>query len=259
MSTLALSVTDSFTMFRRTLRHMQRFPLMTVSSLFVPVLFLLLFVYVFGGELESGFPPGLSYVDYVVPGIIIMAVCAGAGQIAVSVTTDVQTGMIARLRSMAVSRGSVLTGHVVGSVLKIMISTVLVVGIAFLIGFRPDAGPAEWVAVAGMVALLATAVSWMSVPLGLISKTPAGSNSLSLIIQFLPFLSSTFARPESMPAGVRWFAENQPFTPVIETVRGLLMGDPVGDTGWIAVAWCVGLALLGYTWARRVFSRDPVT
>jgi ABC-2 type transport system permease protein len=258
MSTLTLAATDSFTMFRRALRHMQRFPLMTLSSLLVPVLFLLLFVYVFGGEIESGFPPGTTYLDYVVPGIVIMAVCAGAGQIAVGVTTDASTGMMARLRSMAISRGSVLTGHVAGSVLKIMISVTLVFGLAFLMGFRSDAGLTGWLGVAGMTALLAVAVSWMSVPLGLVAKTPAGSNSLSLIIQFLPFISSTFARPESMPAGVRWFAENQPFTPVIETVRALLAGDEVGRTGVIAVAWCAGLTLLGWGWARRVFNRDPV-
>jgi ABC-2 type transport system permease protein len=258
VSITSYGVRDSATMLRRNLRRMVRYPSMTLVLIGQPVLFLLLFVYVFGGEIEAGFPGGLTYLDYVVPGIIIMAVAAGSSQIAVGITTDVQTGIIARLRTMAVSRGSVLTGHVAGNVLKIMASSVLVFGIALLMGFRPNASPLDWLAVIGLIALLALAVSWVSVPLGLVSKTPAGANSLSLIVQFLPFVSSTFARPESMPSGVRWFAENQPYTPVIETLRGLLMGDPIGNSGIVAAAWCVGLTLGGYLWARMVFNRDPV-
>jgi len=160
---------------------------------------------------------------------------------------------------MAIFRASVLTGQVLGSLIRTLISVVLVIGVALLMGFRPTAGPVAWIAALGLIALFTFAITWMGVVFGLIGKTPAGANSLSLIFQLLlPFTSSAFVRPDSMPAGMRWFAEYQPFTPVIDTLRGLLLGTPIGNSAVLAVGWCVVLTLVGYLWARAVYNRDPV-
>jgi ABC-2 type transport system permease protein len=164
-------------------------------------------------------------------------------------------GIINRFRTMAISRASLLTGHVVGSMIQTVISTSLVIVVAVLLGFRPTAGPLEWVAVIGMLLLVAFALTWLAVLIGLVSKTPESASNTPLLIQFAPFISSAFVPTDSMPAGVRWFAENQPFTPVIEATRGLLLGTPIGDSAAIAVAWCVGIALAGYIGARVVFDR----
>ena len=168
-------------------------------------------------------------------------------------------GIIARFRTMAISRTSVLTGQVLGSLIRTMISIVLVIGVALLMGFRPSAGPVAWIAALGVIALFTLALTWMAVVFGLIGKTPAGANSLSLIFQLiLPFTSSAFVRPDSMPTGMRWFAEYQPFTPVIDTLRGLLLGTPIGNSAVLAVAWCVGLTVVGFLWARAVYNRNSV-
>jgi ABC-2 type transport system permease protein len=156
---------------------------------------------------------------------------------------------------MAISRTSVLTGQVLGSLTRTLISGALVVGVALGLGFRPSATPLEWVAVAGMFAMLTLALTWLTIAFGLQTKTPAGANSLSLIPQFLPFISSAFVPTASMPVGVRWFAENQPFTPVINTIRGLLIGTPIGNNAIVAVAWCVGLTAAGYVWSRARYNR----
>jgi len=165
-------------------------------------------------------------------------------------------GIIARFRTMAIFRASVLTGQVLGSLIRTMISVGLVIGIALLVGFRPTANPVAWIAALGVIALFAFALTWMSVVFGLVGKTPAGANSLSLIFQLLAFTSSAFVRPDSMSGGVRWFAEYQPFTPVIDTVRGLLLGTPIGNSAVLAVAWCCFLTLVGYLWARAVYNRN---
>jgi ABC-2 type transport system permease protein len=262
MSTLTLAVTDSATMLRRQLRHMQRYPSMTLLILGLPVILLLLFVYVFGGTLGAGLG-GVTdsravYVNYVTPGIIVLTVAAAAQATAISVAMDMTEGIIARFRTMAISRASVLTGHVLGSMIQSMLGVAVVIGIAVLIGFRPTASPIEWIAAISVLAMISFALIWLSVALGLVSKSVETASNLPMFLLLLPFLGSGFVPTDSMPAGVRWFAEYQPFTPVTQTLRGLLLGTPIGSNAIIAVVWCAGIALLGYLWARRLYIRHPV-
>ena len=258
MSTM-YAMRDSATMMRRDFRHAIRYPMPTIGGLMVPVFLLLLFVGVFGNTLRAGLgaaaPTGGRYIDYLAPGILVMTAGASAAATAVNVCIDMNEGIIARFRTMAISRTSVLTGQVLGSLTRTLISGALVVGVALGLGFRPSATPLEWVAVAGMFAMLTLALTWLTIAFGLQTKTPAGANSLSLIPQFLPFISSAFVPTASMPVGVRWFAENQPFTPVINTIRGLLIGTPIGNNAIVAVAWCVGLTAAGYVWSRARYNR----
>ena len=260
MSTLAYTVRDSATMLRREFRHALRSPMFSITTVALPVFYLLLFVGVFGNSLRAGLgtatPAGGHYIDYLVPGIIVMTACASAEMTAVSVSTDMTEGIIARFRTMAIARTSVLTGQVLGGVIRALASGVLLIAMAVGLGFRPTATPAEWVAAAAVFAMITFALAWLTVAFGLLAKTPAGANSLSLIVIVLPFVSSAFVPTASMPAGVRWFAEHQPFTPVIETLRGLLLGTPIGSNGVSAVAWCAGIALVGYLWARSLFHRE---
>jgi ABC-2 type transport system permease protein len=265
MSTLSYAVTDSTTMLRRQLRHMLRYPSMTLMLAGLPIVLLLLFVYVFGGTLGAGlggFSGGFSggraeYVDYVTPGIMLITVASAAQGTAISVAMDMTEGIIARFRTMAIARVSVLTGHVLGSMIQTMLSLALVTAVALLIGFRPTADPAEWIAATGVVAMTTFALTWLSVALGMVSKSVETASNLPMFLILLPFLGSGFVPTDSMPAGVRWFAENQPFTPIMETLRGLLMGTPVGNSGVLAVTWCAGIGLAGYVWAKRLYNRDP--
>ncbi|GGX72555.1 ABC transporter permease [Streptomyces hiroshimensis] len=259
MSTVSHAVSDARTMLRRNLKHALRYPSMTISVVVMPVMMLLLFNYVFGGALGTGIggvPKGdVDYIDYVAPGIILMAATSGAVATAVSVCVDMTEGIVNRFRTMAISRASFLTGHVVGSVIQTMVSITFVVGVALLIGFRPDATPVEWLAAAGLLTLLTLAFTWLSAAIGLVAKNPETASNIPLPLTFLPFLGSAVVPPESMPTGLRWFAEYQPFTPVIETLRGLLTGTEIGNSGIAALAWCLGLTLVGYLWARAAFRR----
>ncbi|MFE6686831.1 ABC transporter permease [Streptomyces sp. NPDC057743] len=261
MSTPAYALRDSMTMLRRNLKHARRYPAMTISVVAMPILMLLLFVYVLGGALGHGIGvPGLTngragYVNYVAPGIILMAATSGAVATAVSVCTDMTEGIINRFRTMAISRGSILTGHVVGSVIQTMVSLALVIGVALAVGFRPHATLLGWVAAIGLLALLAFGLTWLSAAMGLVAKTVESASNAPMPLTLLPFLGSAFVPPESMPVGIRWFAEYQPFTPINETLRGLLMGTPIGNSALAAAVWCVGLALAGYLWARAIFRR----
>jgi ABC-2 type transport system permease protein len=261
MSTLALAMTDSATMLRRNLRHMVRYPSMTLQLVGLPIVFLLLFVYVFGGTLGAGLG-GVSggraeYVNYVAPAIILMTVTSAATGTAISVAMDMTEGIIARFRTMAIARVSVLTGHVVGSLIQTMLGIVVVVAVALLVGFRPSAGPAGWLGTIGILAMVTFALTWLSVALGLAAKTVESASNYPMPLVLLPFLGSGFVPTDSMPAGLRWFAEYQPFTPIIETLRGLLLGTPIGDSAILAVAWSAGIALAGYLWAKKLFNRDP--
>jgi ABC-2 type transport system permease protein len=262
MSTFSYAVADSATMLRRQLRHMLRYASMTLMLIGMPIVFLLLFVYVFGGTLGAGLggPAGgrTEYLEYVTPGILLMAVAAGATGTAISVAMDMTEGIVARFRTMAIFRPSVLTGHVLGSMIQTMLSLAVVTGVALLIGFRPSAGPVEWVAAAGVLAGITFAVTWLSVALGMVTKTVEAASNLPTPLVFLPFLGSGFVPTDSMPTGLRWFAEYQPFTPVIETVRALLLGTAIGNSATIAVAWCTAITLVGYLWAKKLYNRDPV-
>jgi ABC-2 type transport system permease protein len=272
MSTLGLALRDSRTMLGRNLRHQKRYPSMTMMVAFLPVVFLLLFVYVFGGTLGNGLPGGPpggvsgglsgvggrgAYLAYVLPGILLLTMTGTATATAVSVASDMSEGIIARFRTMAISRASVLTGHVWGSVIQTMVSLAFVVGVAVLIGFRSGTGPLRWLGAAGLLALVAFAIIWLSVALGLISKSVESASNAPMPLLILPFLGSGFVPTASMPAGLRQFAEYQPFTPIIDTLRALLVGGPVGWSAVVAVAWCAGVAIVGYVWAKRRFNRDP--
>ena len=254
-------VADSAIMLHRNLRRMRRYPSLTLFIAGIPVVLLLLFVYVFGGTLGAGLG-GVTvgreaYIAYVVPGILLITVAGASQGTAISIAMDMTEGIIARFRTMAIARGAVLTGHVIGSVIQTMIAIVVVTAVALLVGFRPTTGPLEWVAAAGVLALSAVAISWLSVALGMWPKDVETASNLPMFLVFLPFLSSGFVPTETMPGPLAWFAEHQPFTPLIETVRGLLLGTPIGDSGIIAVAWCVVISALGYLWATRLYSRNP--
>jgi ABC-2 type transport system permease protein len=253
-------------MLRRNLRHMQRYPSLTLMVMLMPLVFLLLFVYVFGGTLGSGLgsgmPAGLhggraAYADYVAPAIILMSVAAAAQGTAIAVAQDMTEGIIARFRTMAVARSSVLTGHVVGATIQTLIGVVVVTGGALAVGFRPHANVAEWFAALGVVLLLTLAVTWLCVGLGLSAKSVETASNSPMFLILLPFLGSGFVPTDSLPAGVRWFAEYEPFTPVTETLRGLLTGTRIGDNLVITLAWCLVVAALSYVWSRRLYEREP--
>ena len=262
MSTLSYAVTDSATMLRRNLKRALRYPGLTLMLVGMPVVLLLLFVYVFGGTLGNGLggPSGgrAAYVEYVTPGILLIAVASSVQGTAISVAMDMTEGIIARFRTMAIYRASVLTGHVLGDMIQTMLIIAVVIGAALLIGFRPTASPVEWAAAIGVLALITLALTWLSVALGMVTKSVETASNLPMPLVFLPFLGSGFVPTDSMPVGLRWFAEYQPFTPFVETVRGLLLGTPIGHDGAVAVAWCAGLTLVGYLWAKRLYNRDPI-
>jgi ABC-2 type transport system permease protein len=260
MSSAAVALRDSATMMRRDLLHARRFPMITLSGISVPILFLLLFDGVFGHTLRAGLGTGgESYIDYVTPGILLMTACSAAETTALMVNQDMSEGIISRFRTMPISRVSVLTGQVLGSVVRTLVSGVCVLGVAFALGFRPSASAEDWLGVAAAFTVLTVGVTWLTVAFGLAAKTPAGANSLALLLVMLPFVSSAYVPPESMPAGVRWFAQNQPFTPVIQTLRGLLTGSPSTHDAVLALVWCVAMGIAGYVAARSLYDRNRQT
>lgn len=257
MATMSYAARDSRTMLRRNLKKALRYPSLTVTVVAMPLVMLLLFNYVFGSALGNGIS-GLStgsgdYIDYLAPGIILMAATSGALTTAISVCVDKTEGIVNRFRTMPISHASFLTGHVVGSVIQTMTSITLVIGVALLMGFRPSATPVEWVAALGLLALLTLALTWISAGIGLIAKNVETASNIPMPLTFLPFLGSAIVPTESMPAGLRWFAEYQPFTPIIETLRGLWLGTGIGSSAVVGLAWCVALTVVGYLWARRTF------
>ena len=257
MSSLSLAVRDSSTMLRRNLLHARRYPSLTLNLLLTPVMLLLLFVYIFGDTMSAG--AGRSaYVAYIVPGILLMTIGSTVIGTAVSVSTDMNEGIIARFRTMAIHRSSILFGHVVGSVLQTLISVVLVGAVAAAMGFRSTGATAlEWLAAFGLLALVALAFTWIAVGMGLGSPNAEAASNNAMPLILLPLISSAFVPLDSMPGWFQPIAEYQPFTPAIETLRGLLLGSEIGNNGWIALAWCLALAVLGYRWSRAQFDRDP--
>ncbi|MEV7356528.1 ABC transporter permease [Kitasatospora sp. NPDC088264] len=253
-ASVSYAVSDSLTMLRRNLKHALRYPSLTFAVVIMPVMMLLLFNYAFGGALGAGIGGG-SYIDYVTPGILLMAAASGSLVTAIGVCVDMTEGIVNRFRTMAISRSAFLAGHVVGSVIQTMLGLVLVVGAALAMGFRPNAGLVEWLAAVGLLLFVTVALTWISAGIGLVAKTVESASNLPMPIQFLPFIGSAIVPPDSMPTALRWFAEYQPFTPIIETLRGLLMGTPIGNSAWSALAWCTGLTLIGYFWSRSVFYR----
>jgi ABC-2 type transport system permease protein len=262
MTSLNYAVADSATMLRRDLRHMQRYPSLTAMVLGMPVVFLLIFVYVFGGTLGAGLGHAAdgraAYVSFVTPGILVLTIAAAAQATAVTVAMDMTTGIIARFRTMSIARASVLTGHVLGSMIQSLLGVGVIIGLAFGIGFRSAASPLAWLAAIGLLALTALALTWLTVALGLAAKSVETASNTPMFLLLLPFLSSGFVPTGSLPAGLRWFAEYQPFTPVTTAVRQLLAGGAVGDNAVIAIAWGAGVALGAYLWARHVYNTRPL-
>ncbi|CAM5306100.1 ABC transporter permease [Streptomyces rochei] len=262
MSTLTLAVRDSSTMLRRNLLHARRYPSATLNLLLTPVMMLLLFVYVFGDAMSAGLGGSgadrSDYVAYIVPGILLMTVGSTTIGAAVYMAMDMTEGIIARFRTMSIHRSSVLIGHVVGSVLQSVMSVVLVGAVGVAIGFRStDAGVLEWLAALGLVTLFSLALTWIAVGMGLSSPNAEAASNSAMPLILLPLISSAFIPAETMPGWLQPIAEYQPFTPAIETLRGLLLGSEIGHNGWLAVTWCLGLTVLGYLWSKALFNRDP--
>lgn len=243
---------DCATMLDRNIRHTLRSPDSVIMTIALPVMILLMFVYVFGGAMNVG--PG-AYIDYVVPGIILLCAGFGSATTAVSLSTDMKDGIIDRFRTMDITRTAVLAGHVAESLIRNMLTTCLVIAVAVALGFRPTADPLRWLGALAIIALFVLALSWVAAALGLLARNPEAANGFTFAFMFLPYVSSAFVPPESMPKALRAFAEHQPVTPVIETIRGLLMGTPIGDSAIIAVAWCAGIAVFGYIAAGALFTR----
>ncbi|MEU3274855.1 ABC transporter permease [Saccharomonospora sp. NPDC006951] len=259
MTAISYATRDSLTMLRRNIRRMRRYPSMTLMLIGVPVVMLLLFVYVFGGSLGAGIGTGAgNYVNYLTPGIVLMAIASAGQGTAISVALDRSEGIIARFRTMAIARGAVLTGHVIGSLIQMAFCVVVIIGVALLVGFRPNATFIEWLAAFGIIGLFGLALTWLTVALGLASSSVETASNTPMPLILLPFLGSGFVPTDSMPTAIRWFAEYQPFTPVIETLRGLLLGTGIGNSAVLALAWCVGLTAISYTWAVRRFAKAAI-
>ena len=252
----AHAVSDSEVMVARCLRRSLRDPEAFFTALMLPVALMLLFVYVFGGALRTGG----HYVDYVVPGLIVLCAGFGAGTTATAVAADLRSGIVDRFRSMPVHASAILVGQVVASLVRNLVATVLVIGVALGVGWRPTASPGEWVAAAGMIVLVVLALSWLAAAVGLLAGSPEAASSLSLVLAFLPYASTAFVPANTMPAVLRAFAEHQPFTPVVETMRALWFGRTstgasLGHEAWLATGYCVLLLLASYVAASRLFTR----
>jgi ABC-2 type transport system permease protein len=261
MSSLSLAVRDSATMLRRNLLHARRYPSLTLNLLLTPIMLLLLFVYIFGDAMGAGLGGAAdrdAYIAYIVPGILLMTIGSTVVGTAVSVAGDMNEGIIARFRTMAIHRGSVLFGHVAGSVLQAIMAVVLVGLVGVAIGFRSvDASFVEWIAAFGLLSLFALAFTWIAVGMGLGSPNAEAASNAATPMILLPLISSAFVPLDSMPGWFQPIAEYQPFTPAIETLRGLLLGTEIGNSWWIAIAWCLALTLLGYRWSKSQFESEP--
>ena len=251
MSTISAPLSDSRIMMRRNLKHILRNPVMIFNAAVMPVVLMLLLVYVFG----NAFNVGERYVDYATPGLIVLAICYGLAGTAVSVSTDMTKGIINRFKVMNVSRGAVLTGHVVATMLISSIAIAVIIGMAFALGFRSSATPLDWLGGIGIAVAAAFAAAWLTVALGMAAKTPESAGMAVVPLLLLPFVSSAVVPADKMGQGIRQFAEYQPFTPIIESLRGLLAGTPSGSYAAAALAWCAGIALVGYLWSRATFSK----
>lgn len=245
-------VRDTRTLLGRSLRHILRSPDTIITTAITPIAMLLLFVYVFGAAIDSG---DGKYVDYLLPGILLITVASGIAYTSYRLFLDLQGGIFERFLSMPIARSAALWGHVLTSLVANLISVVLVVLVALLMGFRSGAGVLAWLGVAGILVLFTLALTWLAVIAGLAAKSPDGAGGFAYPIIFLPFISSAFVPTDGMPGPVRWFAENQPVTSIVNTLRGLLGEQPVGNDAWIALAWCVGLLVLAHTLAMRAYRR----
>jgi len=256
---MTYALTDSTTMLRRNLRRMRRNPGLTLFVAGIPVVLLLLFIYVFGGTLGAGLP-GVTggsdrgaYADYLAPGMLLFTVVGGAQLTSISVAMDMTEGIIARFKTMAIWRPSVIAGHVIASTLQSLVCVVAVLAVALALGFRPHASALEWLAAFALLALVTLAITWFAVGCGLFAKDVATASNLPMFLLLLPFLGSGFVPTDTMPGWLSWFAAHQPFTPVNETLRGLLMDGPTQTA--TALAWCAAIAAASYAWAIRLYNK----
>jgi ABC-2 type transport system permease protein len=257
-------VGDAITMLQRNLLHAWRYPGLSMFTILGPVVILLLFVFVFGGTLGAGLP-GVdpaggreAYLAYVMPGILAITLAGSAGGAAITASMDMHEGITARFRTMSIARSAVLAGHVLGNTIVAMIALALVLGVGLLVGFRPSAGPLEWLAAIGIMVLIAYAISWLGVAMGIQAKSVETASNLPLLITVLPMLGSGFVPTDSMPLVLRVFADYQPFTPFIETIRGLLTGAPLGWNLWLALGWIVVIIVIGFAWSMAIYERKSV-
>lgn len=237
----------------RSLRHILRSPDTIITTAVTPIALMLLFTFVFGGAIETGSAD--AYVDYLLPGILLTTIASGVAYTAYRLFLDMQGGIFERFQSMPIARSSVLWAHVVTSLAANLVSIAVVVGVALLVGFRTGASVLAWLAVTGILILFTLALTWIAVIAGLSAKTVDGASAFSYPLIFLPFISSAFVPTESMPGPVAWFAENQPVTSIVDTLRALFAQDPVGGDIWIALAWLVGILVIGYAGAIAVYRR----
>jgi ABC-2 type transport system permease protein len=249
---MSTALIDSATMLRRNFKHTMRDPVVLFNAILFPIVMMFMFVYVLGGGFDVG---GGDYIDYAAPGMVMLALCYGMGTTATAVNSDMTKGIINRFRVMNISRGAVLTGHVVSTVLRTVIGMAAIIGVAFLMGFSPDATFAHWLGAAGILVLTVFAVTWLTIAFGLAAKSPESAGFFAVPLIMLPFFSSAIIPAEKMGPGIRQFAEYQPFTPIIETVRGLFDGTPSTGSTIAAIAWCAGIGIVGYVWALTRFTK----
>jgi ABC-2 type transport system permease protein len=250
MSTHALS--DTADLLGRSMRHIVRSPDTIITTVLTPIAMMLLFVYVFGGAIETGTD---NYVNYLLPGIMLIAIASGIAYTALRLFNDLTSGLFERFHSMPIARSSVLWAHVVTSLVANAISVVIIVAVGFAMGFRTSAGPLAWLAVAGILVLFTLALTWLAVLAGLSSTSMEGATGFSYPLVFLPFISSAFVPTDTMPGPVRAFAENQPVTAIVDTIQQLFAQQPVGSDIWVALAWCVGILVLAYVLAMSAYRR----
>jgi len=239
-------------MFKRCLLISTRNPETMAMAIITPFFLMVLFGTVFGGVADMG---EINYIDFIVPGIILQSVAQGSQYAAINITTDMTKGIIDRFRSMPISKAAVLIGHAMASIVRNTITTAVIIGTAFIVGFRPSGGVTDWLVTVGIFMLFIIAITWIAIFFGLLSKTAESSTGFMFPLFILPFLSSGFAPTDTLPRGLRWFAENQPMTPIIDSTRALMLGWPTDNSIWIAIAWCVGITVFSFVAAVQVYKR----
>ena len=243
---------DTTVLTGRSMRHITRSPDTIITTVVTPIALMLLFVYVLGGAINTG---SQNYVDYMLPGILLITIASGIAYTAFRLFTDLQGGIFERFQSMPIARASTLWAHVLTSLVANLLSLVIVVGVALVMGFRSGAGVLPWLGVTGILVLFTLALTWLAVIAGLTAKTVDGASAFSYPLIFLPFISSAFVPTTTMPGPVRWFAENQPVTSIVDSIRALLAGAPVGSELWVALAWCTGILIVAFALAMRIYRR----
>jgi ABC-2 type transport system permease protein len=239
----------------RLMKHILRSPDTIITVALTPIALMLMFVYVFGGAVKMSMGANVNYINYQLPGILLMAIASGIAYTAYRLFADIQKGLFSRFNSMPISRSSVLWSHVLTSLVSNMLTVVIIFLVALIMGFRSSAGILNWVAAAGILTLFTLALTWVAVLPGLTAKSMEGASSFAYLLLFLPFLSSAFVPTETMPTVVRVFAENQPVTSIVESVRSLLNAEPVGSELWVALAWCLGILIAAYFFAMRAYKK----